>query len=160
MKFLRAVDYSLGWIASLMGAPPPKLQAAALAYRVEEDGALQFLLITSRRTKRWILPKGGIEKGEGTAEAAQREAFEEAGVVGQIHKEPLGIYDGRKYLGAGATRRMRIVVHALQVERLAEDYPEAGQRQVRWMSPDEAATAVDESQLAALIHDAAQKLLD
>ncbi|OXT00251.1 hypothetical protein B7H23_08790 [Notoacmeibacter marinus] len=159
MKFRRALDGLLGRLAALLGAPPPKLQAAALPYR-QVDGRLQFLLITSRRTKRWILPKGGIDAGEGTADAAAREAFEESGVKGRTEREPLGVYDGRKYLGAGATARMRIVVHALAVETIHDEFPEAGERQLRWMSPQDASHLVDEPQLAALLLNAGQKLLD
>lgn len=159
MKVRRALDYALGRFAAMLGAPPPKLQAAALPYRLV-DGQCQFLLITSRRTRRWILPKGGIDAGEGTAEAAAREAFEEAGVEGRTEREPLGVYDGRKYLGAGATVRMRIIVHALAVEQVYDEFPEAGERQLRWMSPKQAASAVDETQLADLLLVAGQKLLD
>ncbi|MCP1199422.1 NUDIX hydrolase [Notoacmeibacter sp. MSK16QG-6] len=159
MRFRRFLDSALGHVATLLGAPPPRLQAAALPYRLV-DGEFQFLLITSNRTKRWILPKGGIEKGESTAEAAQREAFEESGVVGQVGKEPIGVYDGRKYLGNGATMRLRIVVHALSVEAMEDEFPEAGARDSMWMSPNEASEAVDESQLAALFLSAPEKLLD
>ncbi len=143
----------------LMGGAPPRLQAAALPYRRNDDD-LQYLLITSRRTRRWILPKGGIDGGEGTAEAAEREAFEEAGVVGRIEREPIGVYDGRKYLAEGASWAMRIVVHPLAVSHLADDYPEAGERERRWMSPQEAASVVEEPHLSALLLDVAEKLLD
>ena len=74
-----------------------RAQFGALCYRVEQ-GVVQILLITSRRTKRWILPKGWPEDGLTPAQAAANEAREEAGVTGKIKQRPIGVYSYEKHV--------------------------------------------------------------
>ena len=113
----------------------PGNQAAALPYRFE-DGALQFLLITSLRSKRWILPKGNIELGEAPREAALREAREEAGIVGEAGPFLLGTY---QYISEG--RKHLVQTFPLRVEELQAEWPDKRERRREWFS---VATAVDE----------------
>ncbi|MBV8474759.1 MAG: NUDIX domain-containing protein, partial [Hyphomicrobiales bacterium] len=69
-----------------------RLQVGALPIRWDEGGQPQILLLTSRETRRWIIPKGWPMKGRTAWDAAAQEALEEAGVVGRPHKKPIGSY--------------------------------------------------------------------
>ena len=112
---------------------------------------LRILLVTSRETRRWVLPKGWREKGLAPHRLAAKEAFEEAGVVGEVQRRPIGRYD---YLKRGPRARVTpccVRVFPLRVERLLDDWPERRQRQRRWFSPAEAALAVEEGGLVTLL---------
>ena len=129
-------------------------QFAALCWRARRGG-VQILLVTSRGTGRWIAPKGWPIEGLTPAEAAAQEAWEEAGVVGRADERCLGLYTYSKVLREGGREvgglPCAVSVFAVEVERLARDFPEAGQRRRRWMSPGEAARRVAEPELARLI---------
>lgn len=129
----------------------PRSQSAALPWRRAADGAVEVLAITSRETRRWVIPKGWPMKGLSSAATAAREAFEEAGVTGQIAKKPLGAYHYDKRLNTGRLQRVRVSVFALKVEAEAETWPEIGQRDRVWMTAADAADRVDEPELKALI---------
>lgn len=124
-------------------------QCAALpfAYR---DGGIKVLLVTSIGTGRWILPKGHLEPGLTACESAEAEALEEAGVVGKMYPRSLGSYIYQKRPERGGDR-CKVRVFALEVTRVLEDYPEAGQRKRRWMSIRKAAESVNELDLRALL---------
>lgn len=120
-------------------------QCAALPF-TGEPGATKVLLVTSRGTGRWVLPKGWVERGLKGHELAAKEAFEEAGVVGQARKHAIGAYS---YDKDGV--EMAVRVFALKVEKLLDDWPEQTQRTRRWFSLAEAATVVDEGELVVLL---------
>ncbi len=125
-------------------------QCAALPFSWG-DGELRILLVTSRETHRWVLPKGWREKRLAPHALAAKEAFEEAGVVGEVQRRPIGRYD---YLKRGPRDRVTpcsVRVFPLRVERLLDDWPERRQRQRRWFSPAEAALAVEEGGLVTLL---------
>lgn len=128
----------------------PRLQYGALCFRLD-GGTLQVLLITSRGTGRWILPKGWPMPGLDGAATAEREAWEEAGVVGQVFPVRLGAYHYVKLLDKRCEVPCRVEIHPLCVVRLEEEYPEAGQRQRVWVSVAEAARRVDEPELKQLL---------
>lgn len=138
-------------IRRLFGGMPCRTQVAALPWRSTSSGAVEVLLVTSRGTGRWVLPKGWPEGGEGLHDAAAREAAEEAGVFGTV--EPLGI--GRFFYGKelrhGMRWRCEVLVFPLQVERVADKWPERKKRTRRWLSPHEAARFVREPDLSELI---------
>jgi 8-oxo-dGTP pyrophosphatase MutT (NUDIX family) len=129
----------------------PRTQYAALPWRKRDDGATEMLLITSRETRRWVIPKGWPIKGMKSAKSAAQEAFEEAGVRGKVAKTPIGAYAYDKRLRNGRLQHVRVAVFALQVETEAETYPELGQREKRWVSLLEAAKLVDEPELMVLL---------
>ena len=129
----------------------PRAQFAALPWRRNDAGEVEVLLITSRETRRWVIPKGWPIKGKSSAKSAAREAFEEAGVTGKITKRPQGAYAYDKRLKNGRLQHVRVAVFALQVETEADAYPEAGQREKAWVSPTEAARLVDEPELMVLL---------
>jgi 8-oxo-dGTP pyrophosphatase MutT (NUDIX family) len=119
-------------------------QAGAIAYRVER-GKLEVLLMTSRQTGRWIIPKGNIAPGATPAVAAAREAYEEAGVRGRIDSPiPLGFYNYFKRLASGEARPAAVEVYLLRAEVPLKKWPEKGQRRRSWMSPAKAALLIEE----------------
>ncbi len=128
----------------------PGVQFAALPFRRDED--LRILLITSRETGRWVIPKGWPMKGRKPYAAAAQEALEEAGVEGQVAKQPIGFYRYDKRLPGGGDRRCTVQVYPLEVARQREHWPEQHQRTARWFTLDEAAEAVLEPELQDLIY--------
>jgi len=129
----------------------PRAQCAALPWRRAADGAVEVLLITSRETRRWVVPKGWPMKGLTSAETAAREAFEEAGVEGVTGGKKLGVYHYDKRLRSGRLQHVRVSVYALEVLRELDAWPEQGQREHLWTSPRDAAERVDEPDLGRLI---------
>ena len=126
-------------------------QFGALCWRLEND-KLRILLVTSRDTGRWIIPKGWPISGETPTGAALTEAWEEAGVEGRAAPAAVGLYSYLKDRGPETPPLPCIVaVFAVRVKRLAEDWPEAHQRRRKWMSRRKAAAAVDEPELKALL---------
>ncbi|MFN7109262.1 NUDIX hydrolase [Brevundimonas sp. PWP3-1b1] len=127
-------------------------QVAALPWRLTDDGR-QILMITSRETRRWVIPKGGRMVGKTDPEAAAQEAMEEAGVRGEMDQTSIGVFRYAKGLKDGGVRQCVVSVYPLQVLVQLGAWPEAHQRERRWMSMSEAADLVHEPDLAALIRD-------
>ena len=127
-----------------------KTQYAALPFRAG-PGGLEVLLITSRETHRWVIPKGWPMKGKTAAEAAAQEAFEEAGLAGRVAEAPVGTFHYAKRLKSGVERPVEVLVFPLHVETESDYWPERDERTRRWFTPGEAAAAVDEPELQALI---------
>lgn len=134
----------------LFGDATPKLQVAALPWREGESGT-EILLVTSRDTGRWVMPKGGIEDGEELWDGAAREAEEEAGVTGAISRREAGRYFYAKVKLVGKAQPCEVIVYPLEVLQAADDWKESGCRTRRWFSPTEAANSVAEPELAELI---------
>lgn len=123
---------------------PNRVQVAALCHRVI-DGEKKVLLITSRGTGRWILPKGWPMDGMTASGAAMQEAWEEAGVKdGHVNPQALGSFDFEKELDTGGTVICTAEVFGVEVEKLTDSFPEADQRTRKWVTPEDAATMVDE----------------
>ncbi len=135
----------------------PRRQYAALPSTVGADGQRLILLVTSRETRRWVLPKGWAERGVTPHDQAAREAFEEAGVEGEIGQERIGSYRYLKRLSGGRTVPCRVDVYPLAVDRLLDDWPEKEQRELCWFTPSDAAAVVEESGLIALLLDLAAR---
>lgn len=132
------------------GRRGPRRQCAALAF-AEQGGEVRVLLVTSRETRRWVLPKGWTEKGLSGHALAAKEAYEEAGVVGQASPDPVGQYGYLKRLSKGRSVECDVLVFPVRVERLLDDWPERGQRTRQWFTLAQAAMAVDEGDLAILL---------
>jgi 8-oxo-dGTP pyrophosphatase MutT (NUDIX family) len=128
------------------------IQFAALPYRVE-DGKPLILMVTSRETKRWILPKGQPEKKLKPHEVARAEAYEEAGVSGSVGKKAFAGFASVKRLKNGTELPCQVKVYLLSVETVRDEWPEKGQRERRWFTPGEAATAVGEPGLVQILLD-------
>lgn len=127
-----------------------RVQYAALPYRIHRDGVVQVRLITSRETRRWVIPKGWPMKNLSPPKAAARETYEEAGLVGTVSREPLGIYTYEKRLGLRSVL-CDVLVFPLKVKRMLQKFPEQSQRFGVWFTIESAATAVQEEDLKALI---------
>lgn len=119
-------------------------QSAVVPYR-ERKGKLEILTITSRRSKRWIVPKGVVEPDLSAADSAAKEAWEEAGVIGTVYRKPLGIYKYEKW-GDVCT----VTVYAMAVESVLKHWPEED-RTREWVSVKQAAERVREDELSAMI---------
>jgi 8-oxo-dGTP pyrophosphatase MutT (NUDIX family) len=130
-------------------AAEERRQYAALPYRCN-DG-VEILLISSRETRRWVLPKGWPMKGRKPHAAAAREAMEEAGLIGKISHRALGVYHYNKRLKNGANVWCEVVVFPMRVEKQRKSWPEKDQRTTRWFPLADAADAVAEPDLKAVI---------
>ena len=140
-----------------------KQQYGALPWRKGPRGRLQVLLITSRRRGRWIVPKGWPMKDRQPCLVAAMEAFEEAGVIGEVEPSPLGRYDYMKEGSDGSSQRVCVTLFGLAVVGTLTNWPERGQRKRRWFGLAEAAETVDDLSLIPLIsaiRDAPQILFD
>ncbi len=126
------------------------VQYAALPFASGHDGILRVLLVTSRETKRWVIPKGWPMKGLKPHKAAAREAYEEAGAIGKITKRPIAAFEYWK-------RREKtfclchVDVFALSVEHLETNWPEQYERERRWFDPETAASLAEEPGLQAIL---------
>ena len=114
-----------------MAATNPILhQAGVIAYRIR-DGKVRVLLMTSRDTGRWIIPRGNIKPGVTPCRAAEQEAYEEAGVRGTIiSSNPLGMYTYSKKLASGEARAATVEVYLLRVEERLKKWPERSERKL------------------------------
>ncbi|MBW9051071.1 NUDIX hydrolase [Rhizobium mesosinicum] len=122
-------------------------QAAAICLRTSGSGTPEALLITSRETGRWIIPKGHIRKREQTFICAEREAYEEAGVQGKITRAPLGHYTYVK----DREKLLSVAVHVLRVETEVYWFAERNERSKVWLHPKNAALMVEEPELKTLL---------
>ena len=124
-------------------------QYAALPWRRVAE--LEILLITSRETQRWVIPKGWPMDGLSEAEAAAQEAYEEAGIKGAMATPSAGFYTYAKRVRGGGKTRCRVDVFAMEVTEILDLWPEAHQRRRQWFTPQEAAAHVNEPELAEII---------
>jgi 8-oxo-dGTP pyrophosphatase MutT (NUDIX family) len=130
------------------GTPQP--QFAALCWRMRRDKP-EVLLITSRDTGRWVIPKGWQVAGKDGAASAAQEAWEEAGVTGAVGTEPLGRYGYDKVLTPDMHLPCAVSVYALRVAALARKFPERGERRRKWFTAEKAARKVAEPDLRILL---------
>ncbi|WP_425072970.1 NUDIX hydrolase [Sagittula sp. S175] len=136
---------------------PERLQFAALCYRGEGED-LRVLLITSRDTGRWVLPKGWPMRGRDGAGTALREAWEEAGVRKAVADTlPLGDFVYDKGLKGDWCIPVRCIVYSARVTRLEDDFPEMSERRRVWVTPAEAASMVNEPGLQGLLRQFASR---
>ena len=138
---------------------PIRIQYAALPHRISQAGSLDIMLITSRDTGRWVLPKGWPMRGKTAPEAAAREAYEEAGIIGQADAAPVGSYHYRKRRRRGTSVLCRVEVFPLDVLDELQRWPEKRQRKRSWFSSEDAAALVDEAELKTLILTAQDAIL-
>jgi 8-oxo-dGTP pyrophosphatase MutT (NUDIX family) len=134
-----------------------RVQYGALPYRLSAGARPQFMLITSRETRRWVIPKGWPKKGKSPRYSAAREAFEEAGVVGAVAKRSAGSFSYEKRLRNGGVVVCDVRVFPLEVRRQSKKWPEKQERIVKWLSASQAAEKVDESTLGEIIRRLARK---
>ncbi|MDX2290158.1 MAG: NUDIX hydrolase [Hyphomicrobiaceae bacterium] len=140
-----------------MNAPAPdgkrdkkRRQVAAVPVRHRKDGSLEVLLVTSRDTGRWVVPKGWVSRKLKARAAAAREVREEAGVTGIIERKSIGSYSYFKRMEAHV-QLVEVKVYLLHVRRQRKRWPEESERQRRWVTPAEASGMVAEPELAAIL---------
>lgn len=148
-------EFSSGMKHSPASAAAPigedvRTQYGAICWR-KAGGRLDVLLITSRETGRWVIPKGWPVKGRGAAGSAEREAWEEAGVEGKVSKNCLGLFSYQKVMEQEQCIPCVVAIYGLHVEKLSRRYPEQSQRQRKWFAAGEAASLVAEPELRALL---------
>ncbi|UWQ92783.1 NUDIX hydrolase [Aliisedimentitalea scapharcae] len=130
---------------------PKAVQVAALCCRETKSG-VDVLMITSRGTGRWIIPKGWPIKGKDGAQSALQEAWEEAGVKSaDPQTDPIGTYDYVKKRGNGTAEPVQTYVYRVAVNTMSPNYPESHQRERQWMPAEVAANLVHEPQLRDLL---------
>jgi 8-oxo-dGTP pyrophosphatase MutT (NUDIX family) len=128
------------------------IQFGALPWRLSESGTRQIMLLTSRETRRWVIPKGWPMKKRKPAQVASQEAYEEAGLIGHIvDKRPVGTFAYEKRLAKGVVL-CEVRVFLFRVERQMDDWPEKNERETQWFDANEAADLVEEGALADIIY--------
>ena len=131
---------------------PSRQQVGALPLRLNKVGAPEVLLLTSRTTRRWVIPKGWTMRKLTLGQAAEREAFEEAGLVGWIYGEdPVGRYQYEKQFDGGDTRIVGVDVFLFVVSAQRDTWPEQAERDTAWFDLEKAARLVAEPELAEVI---------
>ena len=126
-------------------------QVAALPFIRHRDGVLEVLLITSRETQRWIIPKGWPKRGIRQHKSAAIEARQEAGLLGRVSKKPLGSYRYFKQMSELKAVECTVTVFPMEVEAQQLKWSERAQRQMLWLGLEQAASQVREIELADLI---------
>lgn len=120
-------------------------QSGVVPYRIAGN-EVEVLLITSRRRKRWIIPKGIVEPDLSPAESAAKEALEEAGVTGILHPDEIGEYAYEKWGGI-----CHVKVFLLQVTQVLDSWEESFLRDRRWLSLPDAIELIEERDLQNIL---------
>lgn len=136
---------------------PPRRQAGVIPWRRGAGGELEFLLVTSRNTGRWVFPKGGLMEGLAPWESGAQEALEEAGVAGRVETTPLGAYLGLR-IRPSKTSPVKVTLYAMEVTRELDEWQEKDQRERRWANADETAVLVSDAGVARLTRVLARRL--
>ena len=132
-------------------------QIAALPMHWDRKGNLSVLMVTSRDTGRWVMPKGWRMDGKKPWVAAEIEALEEAGAEGHIGSDVIGIYHYDKILDDGSALPCEVTVYPMIVERLRKRWKERRERKRRWFTPRAAARRVEEPELSDLLEELSSK---
>lgn len=127
------------------------LQVAALPYRRGTDGTIEVLLVTTRGTGQWMVPKGWPITGKTLPQAAAQEAYEEAGVRGKTDKQEIGRFQHRKTALLEGAIDCVVAVYPLAVEEELVNWPERSERVRTWFGLDEAARSVHSKELGGII---------
>ena len=134
-----------------------RLQYGALPYRRANGHRAEFMLVNSRETRRWIIPKGWPKQGKSPHRSAAREAFEEAGVLGAVGRRAVGSFSYEKRMKNGRSVECEVRVFPLEVKRQRKEWPEKQERRVKWLSASKAAARVKDPVLSKIIGRVARK---
>lgn len=132
-------------------------QIAALPVYWDKKGRLRVLMVTSRDTGRWVMPKGWTMDGKKDWKAAQIEALEEAGAVGFVSDKSIGKYRYKKRLDDGEKVKCKVTVYPMIVDKLKRRWKERKERKRHWFSLNKAAKLVQEPELTELLQKLAKK---
>ena len=129
-----------------------RVQYGALPYRFTPMAALEILVVTTRQSRRWIVPKGWPIKRLTPSKSAAREAFEEAGVRGKIGARAIGNFTYKKSTGQTADDpNYEVKIFPLLVKRQSATWPEHEQRVVQWVDPEKAISLIRDPELKAIV---------
>ncbi len=142
MEFKAIRDWFSG-AAQMFSVCNSALQVSALPCRTR-NGVLEVCLITSRGGGRWIIPKGWPETDLSDVEVAAQEAWEEAGLTGSVRPEKYASYEATKELDSGTAIPLRIDVYLLINPKQSKEFPELGERKIKWLSLEKASERVAE----------------
>lgn len=120
-------------------------QSGVIPYRVR-NGKIEVLLITNRRRQHWVIPKGGIKRAMSSPDSAAKEAWEEAGVLGQVDANKIGTYEYHK-----RAKTYQVEVFLLPVETVLKDWPEASTRKRQWLGVTKAVKQVESAELKRIL---------
>jgi 8-oxo-dGTP pyrophosphatase MutT (NUDIX family) len=134
------------------------IQSGALPWRLRKRRRAEVMLVTGRRSKRWMIPKGWPMFGKSLAESAAQEAFEEAGIKGKVNPKPIGRFRHVKQHVLLGDIEVEIQVHTMAVQRELDNWPERGERSRKWFELSEAAARVDSEELRTLIVEFGKRL--
>lgn len=151
---LNIVRSGYGADVSRGGEVAVPIQSGALPWRVKrgkKSRTAEVLLVTGRRSGRWMIPKGWPVEGKSLADSAAQEAFEEAGIKGKVDPRPIGTFRHVKQHLLFGRMEVDIQVHPLAVKRELGEWPERGERTRKWFRVEEAAERVDSEELKGLI---------
>ncbi|NHQ60540.1 NUDIX hydrolase [Chlorobium sp. BLA1] len=108
----------------------------------------RVVLITAKKSDRWIIPKGHVQKGLSPADSAAKEAFEEAGLIGVVHQQQAGQFGYRKF-----GKHFSVEVYPLYINTMLEEWDEMHDRQRKLVTPAEAIEMVWHDDLRRIISD-------
>jgi 8-oxo-dGTP pyrophosphatase MutT (NUDIX family) len=129
-----------------------------LPYRFTPTATLEILIVTTRQSRRWIVPKGWPIKRLTPSKSAAREAFEEAGVRGKISARAVGVFRYKKTaVENGADPDYEVTIFPLLVRRQSATWPEFGQRVVQWVDPEKAISLIRDPELKAIVEKFAKR---
>ncbi|MBX2796601.1 MAG: dual specificity protein phosphatase family protein [Myxococcales bacterium] len=120
-------------------------QAGVIAWRRGVFGC-EVLLVTSRTSGRWVVPKGMVEAHLGSVDSAAEEAWEEGGVRGEVHPVAVGHYHYEKW-----GQQLRVTLYPMRVTEVLDDWPEADERERIWVPLRDAAGRVREPELVQVL---------
>jgi len=137
-----------------------RVQYGVLPYRFTDTNSLEVLLVTTRQTRRWIIPKGWPIKGLKPPRSAAREAYEEAGIRGTVGAKSIGVFSYEKGLDAnGGTVPCEVRVFPMIVKRQLDTWPEAHEREARWFESTKALSVTKEKGLRQLIESFVKRMI-
>lgn len=148
-RLIKFISAAYGRSMSRDGDGSLPIQSGALPWRLKRKKA-EVMLVTGRRSKRWMIPKGWPVDGKSLADSAAVEAFEEAGIKGKVDPKPIGRFRHVKQNLLGDLE-VEILVHPMSVKRELDDWPERGERDRKWFELSEAVSLVDSNELKSLI---------
>ncbi len=137
-----------------------RVQYGALPYRFTETNSMEVLLVTTRQTRRWIIPKGWPIKGLKPPKSAAREAYEEAGIRGTVGAKAIGVFSYEKGLDAnGVTVPCEVRVFPMIVKRQLHTWPESHEREAQWFEPAKASSTIKDEGLRELIESFVRRVI-
>ena len=148
---IKVIRWGYGEAMSREGMNAVPLQSGVLPWRLKGRKKAEVLLVTGRRSGRWMIPKGWPMPGKTLADSAAQEAFEEAGIEGKVDEQPIGTFRHVKQHLLFGEMEVDIQVHSFAVRRELSSWPEKGERNRKWFACDDAATKVDSEELGSMI---------